>query len=255
MRTDTFPILEFDASRDALIRPEAMQTPTDIAQHCVLCFFAEALDALLQTHPYRVAGHFRMEGSQLPVCELTWKDRRVALIQAAVGAPLAAAQLEELTALGCRKFVVCGSCGVLDSTLPVGHVILPTSAVRDEGTSYHYLPPAREIAADNRAVSALEQTLQARGVPYIKAKTWTTDALYRETREKIARRKAEGCMTVDMEASAYMAVAQYNGVTLGQLLYAGDNLDTDTWDSRAFYEQTSARSILLELALDACLAL
>lgn len=115
--------------------------------------------------------------------------------------------------------------------------------------------PAREIAANERVVGVIENTLVQHGVPYIKAKTWTTDAFYRETTAKIQQRIREGCVTVDMEASAYMAVAQYNEVEFGQILYAGDNLAGAEWDRRNWDSQTSIRENVLKVTLDACVSM
>ncbi len=248
-----FPILEFDADRSAFIRPQNIIQPVDVSERCVLCFFAEAIDKILTEHPHRIAAHFKSESIDFPLYELDYRGEKVALMQAGVGAPIAAAQIEELTAFGCRKFIACGGCGVLQKEIAVGHLILPTSAVRDEGTSYHYVKPTREIQADSRAIDVIEKVLLERGVPFIKAKTWTTDAFYRETAAKVRMRKEEGCVTVEMEASAYMAVSQYNNVEFGQILYAGDNLGGDVWDSRNFTSRVEIRGLVLSLALDACL--
>jgi len=134
-------------------------------------------------------------------------------------------------------------------------LIIPTAAVRDEGTSYHYIAPAREITADKHALAVIEDTMIEQKVPYLKAKTWTTDAIYRETPQKIQTRKNEGYLTVEMEAAAYMAVSQYNKVIFGQILYAGDTLDSKKWDKRNFTTKTKIRESLLKLALDTCLKL
>ena len=72
----------------------------------------------------------------------------------------------------------------------LGHVIVPTAAIRDEGTSYHYLPPGREVEPTREAVDAIVATLERHHVPHVTGKTWTTDGLYRETRGKIERRVA-----------------------------------------------------------------
>ncbi len=248
-----FPILEFDEDRSAFIRPENIIQPVDVSERCVLCFFPEAIERILMGHPNRIAAQFTAESLEFPLYELDYKGRKVALMQAGVGAPIAAAQIEELTAFGCRKYVACGSCGVLQKEIAVGHLILPTSAVRDEGTSYHYVKPSREIQADPKAIDAIENVLLERNVPFIKGKTWTTDAFYRETAAKVRKRKEEGCITVEMEASAYMAVSQYNNVEFGQILYAGDNLGGDVWDSRNFASRVEIREYVLGLALDACL--
>lgn len=90
----------------------------------------------------------------------------------------------------------------------------------------------------------------ALGVPVLEGKTWTTDALYRETEGKIARRAAEGCLTVEMECAGFFAAAQFHGLPLAQLLYAGDDLSADTWDSRGWDRQHTVRRNLLETALD-----
>ena len=147
----------------------------------------------------------------------------MAVFHPGVGAPLAAGMLEEIIALGCRDFIACGGAGVLRSEIAVGHVVIPTSAVRDEGTSYHYLPPSREVAPHPAAVAAIESVLRAHGVAYVTGKTWTTDAIFRETPAKVARRRDEGCLTVEMEAAAFFAVAQFRRVRLAQMLYGGDD--------------------------------
>ena len=156
---------------------------------------------------------------------------------------------------GCEKFIACGGAGVLDETIALGHIVVPTAAVRDEGASYHYLPPGREVAASPVAVAAIERTLKRHNIGYVLAKTWTTDAIYRETLAKVQLRRAEGCATVEMEAAALFAVARFRGVTFGQLLYGGDDVSSDEWDSRRWDKQTSVREKLLWLAAEACLAL
>lgn len=250
-----YPILEFDPNPHALIEPAHIISSIDIPRHCVLCFFQDVITALgekgLLTHTYRL-------GSEIgpnPVYTLEVDGRPLALAHPGVGAPLAGAFMDELIALGCRAFVACGGAGVLDRELVVGHVIVPTAAVRDEGTSYHYLPPSREVAASPAAVAAIEAELAAQGVAYVAGKTWTTDAIYRETAARIARRRAEGCLTVEMEAAAFFAVAQFRGVVAGQLLYGGDDVSGEAWDSREWQGRASIRERLFWLAAKACLRL
>lgn len=247
-----FPILEFDSYSAALIRPSDLIKPIDIAERCVLCFFSEAIEKVLSEYPYKVVAHLKTEGVSIPVNEIEYNGGKVALLQAWVGAPAAGAQIEELTALGCKKYIACGGCGVLNKEIALGQLIIPTSAVRDEGTSYHYIEPAREIMANERVIQVIENTLIEHKVPYIKAKTWTTDAFYRETINKIQQRKKENCVTVDMEASAFIAVSQYNNVEFGQIFYAGDNLGGIEWDKREWHSQTEIREYVLRLALSAC---
>ncbi|MCL2462090.1 MAG: nucleoside phosphorylase [Defluviitaleaceae bacterium] len=256
LQKSDFPILEFDDDKSAMIRPENFNKPADTsAERCVLCFFDKAIEKILAEFPHKIIAWFGYEGVKLPVYEIEYKGSHIALVQASVGAPLAAGQVEEMCGYGFRKLIVCGSCGVLQKDIQAGHVIIPTSAVRDEGTSYHYAAPSREIEADPRAVEAIEKTLKSGNIPYIKAKTWTTDALYRETTAKIQRRREEGCVAVEMEASAYMAAARFNGAVLGQILYAGDNLDAEEWDARGLFDRADVRESLLRVVMDACLSL
>src|SRR4051794_3481376 len=221
MQEHPYPILEFDGTRQAVIEPRPAGPPVDVPEHAVACFFQDVLARLVQDHRATVITRMTNELGTHPLYELEVTGRRLAVFHPGIGAPLAAAVLEEVIATGCRKFVACGGAGVLDPTIAVGHLIVPTSAVRDEGTSYHYLPPAREVAAHPTAVAALEAVLQARRRAYLVAKTWTTDAYYRETPARVLRRRAEGCLAVEMEAAAFFAVAQFRGVPLAQLLYGG----------------------------------
>jgi uridine phosphorylase len=101
----------------------------------------------------------------------------------------------------------------------------------------------------------MEATLRTRGIPYRVGKTWTTDGPYRETRDKIAMRREEGCIVVEMEAAGLMAVAQYRGAILGQVLYGGDDLSGGEWDHRDWQTREDVREQLFWLAAEACLEL
>ncbi|MDR0273502.1 MAG: nucleoside phosphorylase [Clostridiales bacterium] len=250
-----FPILEFDYDRNSFISAQKIIKPIDIALNCVLCFFPEAIEKILSEYPNKIVARVEAESFKIPVYELEFDDGRIALIQAMVGAPMAVGQLEELTALGCRKFIACGGCGVLQNEIAIGHLIIPTAAVRDEGTSYHYVEPSREVFANERVVKSIEETMTEKNIPFIKAKTWTTDAFFRETPAKIELRKSEGCVTVEMETSAFIAASQFLGVEFGQILYAGDNLGGDEWDKRDWHSRSDIREFVLRLALDACFKL
>ncbi|MBN1287678.1 MAG: nucleoside phosphorylase [Anaerolineae bacterium] len=250
-----YPILEYDPNPNAIIQPGDWTPLLDsMPERCVFCFFQEVIRAACSEHAAEVIHYVKSEMGANPVYVLEHGGQRVAVIHPGVGAPLAAGFLEEAVALGGRKFVVCGGAGVLDRAITAGHVIVPLGAVRDEGTSYHYLPPAREVAAADAAVAAIKQTLEAHDIPYLTGKTWTTDAFYRETPGKVAQRRAEGCLTVEMEAAAFFAVAQFRGVALGQILYGGDDVSGEAWDARDWIRgQTSTRAKLFWLAVEAAL--
>jgi uridine phosphorylase len=246
-----FPILEYDPDRSAVIEPHRVHKPREVPRHCVLCFFQDVIDEVCKSA--RVVYTSRGEEGGHPVYELDFGERRIAVVHPRVGAPMSAAVLESLIALGCRNFIACGGAGVLVPKVVLGHLVVPTSAVRDEGTSYHYLPAGREVKPTPRALAAIESTLKANGHDYLLGKTWTTDALYRETRAKVERRKREGCLTVEMEAAAFFAVAEFRGVEFGQILYAGDDLSGE-WDHRNWMKH-EIRERMFHLAAEACLRL
>lgn len=249
------PLIEFDPTPEALIEPGRLIKQRDAPAHCVLCFFREVIDRVVREHGAREVYVLKSEIGDYALYEIDHQGQRLGICQAGVGAPLAAGFLEELIAVGCRNFIVCGGSGVLDRAIAVGHLLVPTVAVRDEGTSYHYLPPSREVQADPKGVAVIERTLQRAGVEYLLCKTWTTDAFYRETAARIQRRKAEGCLAVEMEAAALFAVAQFRRVTLGQILYGGDDVSGSAWDSRSWQQRAPVRERLFWLAAEACLEL
>lgn len=251
-----YPILEYDASSEAIIEPRKVIDPLENGpDRCVICFFQDVITQLAAAGRAWVIDERRSEIGTHPVYAFELDGRRLALFHPGVGAPLAGGFLDELIALGFRHFIACGGAGVLSSTMPVGAVVVPDTALRDEGTSYHYLPPAREVRASPAAVATLQQVLDRHGVPYVTGTTWTTDAIYRETAAKVRRRREEGCLTVEMEAAAFFAVAQFRGVTFGQLLYGGDDVGGEVWDDRGWHERTTVREKLFWLAAEACLEL
>jgi uridine phosphorylase len=250
-----YPILEYDPERAAMIEPSQVTEPLDVSEHCVICFFKEVIDNVAKEHNAKILTENRWEDGPHSLYEIMYSGKRLSFYHPGVGSGIAAGLLEEAIAFGCRKFIACGGCGVLEGNLPVGEFILVSSAVRDEGVSYHYLPPSREVFSNPEALGVMEETLNEGGVPYRLAKTWTTDAPYRETRAKVAMRRLEGCMTVEMEAAAMMAVAEFRGVTFGQVLYAGDDLSGLEWDRREWQSRSEIRERLFWLVVDACLRL
>jgi uridine phosphorylase len=248
-------ILGFDPDPAAVIEPSHVIAQMDIPPHAVLCFFQDVIEAVVQAHEGRVVDHLVSEIGRNPVYELDYGGRRLAVAHPGVGAPLAAGFMEELIARGCRSFMACGGGGVLVPDVALGHVIVPVRAVRDEGTSYHYLPADVDAVPTPEALEAILAALAEHHVPFVEGATWTTDAVYRETRAKVQRRVAQGCLIVEMEAAAFFAVAAFRGVAFGQLLYAGDDLSGDTWDQRGWDDHAEGRELLFRLAADAVLRL
>lgn len=254
-----FPILEFDPSTSAIIEPHGPVLSRPAPPRAVLCFFPEVIQSLLESDQLVQIGACRSEIGLHPLYVLRVETipgiREVLVMHPGVGAPLAAGLLEEIIAVGVRKVIACGGCGVLQPEIAAGHPVVLTGVVRDEGTSYHYLPPSREAYPSARAVAVLEQACRDMQINYRLGKTWTTDAIYRETAGRRAMRLAEGCDVVEMEAAAFFAVAQFRGIDFGQVVYGGDLVVPEGWDDRDWNNRGDDRLLLFRLAVDACLRL
>ncbi|MCK9279408.1 MAG: nucleoside phosphorylase [Melioribacteraceae bacterium] len=251
-----FPILEFDSDRGAIISPsDLVKEIPDIPKHAVVCFFNDVITHLAESGKLKIISKIKSEMGFHFVYSYEFENRSIVLFHPGVGAPLAVATFEDVIQMGCNKFIVCGGAGVLDKEIAAGNLIVPNSAIRDEGTSYHYLEPSREVAPSSEALIAIETTLTKRNISYRIGKTWTTDGVYRETSSKISLRKSEGCIAVEMEAAALFAVAKFRGVKIGQILYGGDNVDTEIWDHRDWQSNWDIREMLVALSAEACLLL
>lgn len=255
MKKQKYPILEYDSSKKAVIEPKKVIKKKNAPEYCVLCFFHEVIDNLHKDNKLKKFARLQSELGHHNIYELKFGKNRLMVFNPGVGAPLAVGLLEEVVALGCKKIIACGGAGVLDEKIKLGHVIVPVSAVRDEGTSYHYLPPSREVKSPAGGVFAVKKVLEKYGFPYIEGKVWTTDAFYRETPLKIKARKKEGCIAVEMEAAAFFAVAKFRNIVLGQMLYAGDDVSGKNWKHRGWDECPSIREKIFWLAVEACVAI
>jgi uridine phosphorylase len=247
------PILEFDADRTAVIEPGHVRVRlADAPQHAILCLFGEVTERLAREGA-PILWELKAAHGVHPVYGIEVDGHPVAVFHPGVGAPLAGTFLEEAIECGCRKFVGIGMAGGLVPELTIGHVTVPTAAVRDEGTSYHYLPASRRVEPASEAVRAIEDVLGSHDVPYVAGTTWTTDAPYRETRGKVDRRVAEGCITVEMEAAALFAIARFRDVPLGMIFMTSDDLSGEQWDPSGIEANLDARERLLLLAAEAVL--
>lgn len=250
-----FPILEYDPNSKAKIDPSNLTAKTDVPECCVITFFGDVINEMLQSNKLKQIATFYSCTVNLPVYETNCNGKPIAIVQGFLGAAGSAALLEELIVMGFKKFIVCGAAGVLQKGIQVGHLVLPYSAIRDEGVSYHYIEPSREIECNEHAINTIENLFENEKIPFIKAKTWTTDAFYRETEDKITLRVSEGCVTVEMEAAAFFAVSKFRNVCLGQILFGGDDLSGVEWDSRRWNSREEIRRSLVELSLKTCLQL
>ena len=254
----TVPVDPGKYGRPSIVNPEALaqhglesgayaEVPPPVA--AIVCYHRGLAQRLLATRPHRTVPGFFGDTHLLDET-----DGRVALVSDfGIGAPVAAVMLEDLVALGCRRVVSMGTTGGMDASLEVGDLVVCTGAVRDEGTSHHYLPSGEPAVADPALTARLEDELRARGEAFRSARAWTTDAPYRETKDEVERHVADGVPVVEMEAAALFAVGTVREAQVGSLLVVSDVLSTldGTWVPEFHGDVVGDR---LELAFEVALA-
>ena len=242
------PILEFDDNPQAVLMPTHEGLDLKLPKKCIYAFLEEEIDRFAQEVGAECVGEFVSATKTYPVYVMSYKGEEVCLAQAPVGSAPAAQFMDWLIGYGVEKIISTGTCGVL-ANIEENAFLVPVRALRDEGASYHYVAPSRYMEMQIEAISAIEQVLEQLGIPYEEVMTWSTDGFYRETAEKVAYRKEEGCAVVEMECAALAAVAQLRGVVWGQLLFTADSLaDLENYDSRDWGSEAFDKA--LELCLE-----
>ena len=219
----------FDPERVSSINLEDVLPKSDVAlDACIINFSYKIMDALIERGELiPVEPVIKSVAELYPV--YVFPGTKIGIVKSTVGAPMASGLVEEIGyVFSCPKFILFGSSGGLDKSIPPEAIIIPTDAYRDEGVSYHYAPPQDSISLKGH--KKVKEVIDGLGIPYALGKTWTTDAFYRETRRNMERRKSEGCIAVEMEIAACQAVADYRGYEFYAFLYRADNLDSEVWE-------------------------
>lgn len=231
---------EFDESRDAVINPQMCikETIEDFPDVTVSCFSHHLFEAVKEFFEPEEIGRVGGANGKAPVYAIRYKGKRIGFYESRVGEPACIGDYEDLLAMGMKTLILFGNCGVLDKSIEDCGIIIPIRALRDEGSSYHYAPPADSIEVNHKYRDLFHRVLEEHGYSYVEGTTWTTDAPYRETRQKANRRKEQGAICVEMECAGMQAVADFRGADFFQFFYAGDNLDQPVWDSRSLAGHT-----------------
>ncbi len=245
------PILEFDTEQTAVINPTHEALELKLPKKCVFAFLGEYItEYASKTESVKVSEFLSMT-KRYPIYVTRYKGEEITLCEAPVGSAASAQILDWLIGYGVREIISAGSCGALEA-FAEGMFLVPCKALRDEGTSYHYAPPSRFMKISERARKAIEEIVLEHGMKYQEVITWSTDGFFRETREKVAYRKSEGCSVVEMECAALAACAAFRGATWGMILYTADSLaNADKYDERNW--GGNAYEYALTLCLDAVL--
>ena len=181
-----------------------------------------------------------------------FKNSRILVLKVpGFGAPTAVMTLEELIAFGIKKFVSIGAAGGLQKHMNIGDIVICDRAIRDEGTSFHYLADNKFTYSSPKLTANLCTAFKRRGIPYSRGTSWTTDAPYRETIEKVRRHRTEGVATVEMEVSALFAAGAYRAVAVSAMFVISDILSEEDWHQGYHSaEKLAGLKRIFEVALD-----
>lgn len=242
----------YDIKTPAFMTPEMAYGPQKhLIDTCLVIFSKKIYEDMLSMYECEKIGEVLACNGNLPIWKFTYKNKEIGFYLTAIGSALASQCVIEVNWLtGAEKFIMTGSAGSLDGEATRGRYVIPTDAYRDEGMSYHYAPASDYITVRNAdKVASIFDELH---IPYIKGKTWTTDAFLRETAGLTAARKSEGCIAVEMEVAGVQSVCDFHGLELYNFLETGDVLYEDGYDFSGLAEANRGfRKILaaMEIAL------
>ena len=225
MITDTF-----DNATEEIIKVWKKEDAQKV-DACILTFSNEIIHYVLEAFECKKIGDLYSSNGANPIYGFSYKDKEFAVYMSYVGAPGCVADIEDsLSVINTDQYIVFGGSGCLNKEIARGKVMVPTAAYRDEGTSYHYAPASDYITIKN--ADKVAEFMEWAGLPFVKGKTWTTDAVHRETRGNFEKRKAEGCISVEMECAAVQAMCDYRSLNAYFFFTCGDLLDAPKWDAR-----------------------
>lgn len=219
----------FDESRP-LIGPENLYTKGCIANTCIVTFSHKVLDDVLKKYDCKKEICAGTANGKIQVYSLIRGTNKILFYMSPIGSACAGCILDEVSYMtGAKKFIVFGSCGSLDNFLTSGKFIVPTESYRDEGFSYHYQKASDYIEISNS--KRIAELFDKLSVPYVCGRSWTTDAIYRETEVNVAKRKADGCIAVEMESAGLQALCKFKQLELYTFFFASDLVDGEVWQN------------------------
>lgn len=192
----------------------------------IFCVNKELLNYILKNNEYdEVEGFFAS-------CYFLRKENMLVVSKFGIGAPTTISLLEELIAYGIKNFISIGNAGGISPDVNIGDIVVCEKAIRDEGVSYHYVPAAKYAHSSSNMTKVLKEVLVNENVDFHSGVSWTTDAFFRETIEEVKHYQQEGVLTVEMEASALFAVADYRDVNISVLFTISDSLADLKWEPK-----------------------
>jgi len=208
--------------------------PKHIVDLCLVIFSKDIYTYLLNTYKCEEIATLTACNGNTPIYKINYKGADIAFYLTGIGSAVASSECYEVSWItGAKKFIMFGSCGSLDRKKTEGKFIVPTESYRGEGCSYYYAEPSDYINIKNS--QKLSEIFNELGVPYVLGRVWTTDSIVRETRGLVSKRKAEGCIAVEMELAGVQAVCDFYNLELYNFLEAGDVLEESEYEVKGLH--------------------
>lgn len=243
---------EFDKNKNAIINSwDLIEKIEGFPEIVISCFAKETFNRIIKKYKVKQIAKTGLANIEIPIYEGEYSGIKIGFMNSPVGAPACVGMLEDLLAYGMKKLILFGTCGMLDHNIEDVSIIIPDSAIRDEGTSYHYAEASDEIGVNKDTLGQFVKYLDNLGISHTQGKVWTTDAMYRETIDKLNKRKEQGCIVVDMECSSVAAWAQFRDIKVLHFFYAADKLSKEGWDigTLSNHSELERKDLIAELAV------
>lgn len=238
------PLEEFDKDKKQFLASEKEDLIFNNDSCLIICYFGEEIDKLFNNKEIKV--YYDIKDTTNFSLYQDIKNSNLFYVKGLVGSPLMGSYLDLFIKHGLKNILFIGGAGCLIDN-KAGEIFVVKEALRDEGFSYHYAKPSRVVLANEKVLKIMTNFLNKNNINYQLAKSWTIDAIYRETKNKVKLRKLEDCQLVEMEQAGLIALTNFYKVNYGAILYAGDDLSKNKHSWRD-WQNLNIRNYLLNVA-------
>ena len=241
----SIPLFKHNLNASTAFSPESLVEAVRVNKHletkqlpsvCVLEFDGDLTDWLVSTDKAKPCKSWACFHTTM--FSLQIDDFNCGIVPRTIGGPYAVLIAEQMRVSGARVILGLTSAGRVSPSMPLPGLVVVTRAIRDEGTSYHYLPPAETVDATPKLSQLLESELKELSLPVLSGLTWTTDAPYRETKKQLSEYAKVGVLAVEMQAASLLAFAKAYQFPVGVVAYVTNGIDqTGEPVDKGTYEQ------------------
>lgn len=237
-------LLNFDNNQHSVLEPTHEKLPYHFHSKLLYAFVPKSdIENFLKDHPHKKIGRFETISFTPDIYEVEINKQKITLCQAPLGAPAAVQLLDWLIGYGVKEILAIGNAGALVD-LPENKMFIVKNALRDEGTSAHYLSVDNFVNLDSAFCKEVKLALQDLNLNTDFVTTWTTDGFFRETINKVQVAKNLGCQLVEMECAAMAACSKFRKVKFSQILFTADSLaNLEKYDERDWGEDSHANGL------------